>query len=65
LTVTTVITCNTTRLHCKNKVLTATEQLCMEACFCHRIKNKKGNCDFLSHNSDFFFLTIASLGYIS
>ncbi len=23
----------------------------MEACFCHRI-NKKGNCDFLSHNSD-------------
>jgi len=30
----------------------------MEACFCHRITNKKGNCDFLSHNSDFFFLTI-------
>ncbi len=26
-----------------------------EACFCHWIKIKKGNCDFLSHNSDFFF----------
>jgi len=25
----------------------------MEACFCHRINNKKGHCDFLSHNSDF------------
>ncbi len=24
-------------------------------------KNKKGNCDLLSHNSDFFFLAIASL----
>ncbi len=27
----------------------------MEARFHHWIKNKKGNCDFLSHNSDFFF----------
>ncbi len=26
----------------------------MEALFLHWIKNKKGNCDFLSHNSDFF-----------
>ncbi len=28
----------------------------MEACFHHEIKkiNKKGNCDFLTHNSDFF-----------
>jgi len=26
------------------------------------MKNKKGNCDFLPHNSDFFFpLTIANL----
>ena len=25
----------------------------MEACFRHRIKNKKGNCGFLSYNSDF------------
>ncbi len=28
---------------------------CMEDCVCHWIKNKKGNCDFLSHDSDFFF----------
>ncbi len=26
----------------------------MEACLHHWIKNKKGNCDFLPHNSDFF-----------
>ncbi len=26
----------------------------MEAHFRHRIKNKKGHFDFLSHNSDFF-----------
>ncbi len=26
----------------------------MEARFCHWIKNKKGYCVFLSHNSDFF-----------
>ena len=32
----------------------------MEACFHHGINNKKGNCDFLSHNSD-FFLAVASL----
>jgi len=25
------------------------------------MKNKKGNCDFLPHNSDFFSLTIANL----
>jgi len=27
----------------------------MEACFRHRMKNKKGNCDFYSLNSVFFF----------
>lgn len=27
----------------------------MEACFRPGIKNKKGSCDFLSHNSDFCF----------
>jgi len=26
----------------------------MEACFHHEIKNKKGNCNIFSHNSDFF-----------
>jgi len=31
----------------------------MEACFCHRMKNKKGNCDFLSHNSAFIFSELA------
>jgi len=25
-----------------------------EAHFRHKMRNKKGNCDFLSHNSDFF-----------
>lgn len=33
---------------------------CMEACFRHEIKNKKGNCDILSHSYDFFH-AIASL----
>ncbi len=31
----------------------------MEARFRHYLKIKKDYCDFLSHNSDFFFLIIA------
>ncbi len=26
----------------------------MEACLCHKKNNKKGSCDFFSHNSDGF-----------
>ncbi len=33
----------------------------MEACFHHGIIKKKCNCDFLSHNSEIFFLPIVSL----
>ncbi len=38
----------------------------MEARFQHWIQNKKGHCEFISYNSDFFphnsdFLTIVSL----
>jgi len=39
---------------CVNALCKTCVWICMEACFCHRMKNKKGNCDFLSRNSDFF-----------
>ncbi len=38
-------------------------QLCTTARLCNRIKNVKGNCDFLSHDSDFFFLAIANIHF--
>ncbi len=39
----------------------STSQVLWKACFNHGIKKKKCNCDFLSHNSEIFFLPIVSL----